>query len=188
MSLISSNLPLPMNIDSKNNNDLNNSKIINEFRKELEIIANTGETHYSWNELKPYIIYFYKKNINSFPSNNIISINLKFLDSGELVHQNKNIAMNNENEESNKKDIISSDDEEENKNTNKNFTESKTNNDLFVNRDNTDCDIIEYINKLHLMPFTIQRIAELLIEPTKYYASSRTYNKAFAKLVNIDFD
>lgn len=188
MSLLSANLPLPMNIDSRNNIDLNNSKIINEIREELEIIANTGETHYSWNELKPYIIYFYKKNINSFPSNSIISINLKFLDNGEQEHPNKNILNNNENEEKNKKDIISSDDEEENKKINKNFTETKTNNDLFINRDNTDCDIIEYINKLHLMPFTIQRIAELLLEPTKYYTNSRTYNKAFTKLVNIDFD
>ena len=45
-----------------------------------------------------------------------------------------------------------------------------------------------FINKMNLMPFTIQRIAELLLEPKKYYSSLLKYNRAFYKLVNIDFD
>ena len=49
-------------------------------------------------------------------------------------------------------------------------------------------DILEFINKINLMPFTIQRIAELLLEPKKYYSSLLKYNRAFYKLVNIDFD
>ena len=53
--------------------------------------------------------------------------------------------------------------------------------------ENITDDIIEYINKIRIMPFTIQRIAELLLEPEKYYKSLLKYNRAFNKLVNIDF-
>ena len=48
-------------------------------------------------------------------------------------------------------------------------------------------EIIENINNIKIMPFTLQRIAELLLEPEKYYSSLLKYNRAFNKLVNIDF-
>ena len=54
--------------------------------------------------------------------------------------------------------------------------------------ENIEKDIVEFINKINLMPFTIQRIAELLLEPKKYYSTLLKYNRAFYKLVNIDFD
>ena len=54
--------------------------------------------------------------------------------------------------------------------------------------ENIEKDIVEFINKINLMPFTIQRIAELLLDPKKYYSSLLKYNRAFFKLVNIDFD
>ena len=54
--------------------------------------------------------------------------------------------------------------------------------------ENIEKDIVEFINKMNLMPFTIQRIAELLLEPNKYYSTLLKYNRAFYKLVNIDFD
>ena len=54
-------------------------------------------------------------------------------------------------------------------------------------QENITKEIIEYINKIKIMPFTIQRIAELLLEPEKYYSTLPKYNRAFNKLVNIDF-
>ena len=56
-----------------------------------------------------------------------------------------------------------------------------------INNENITNDIIDYINKITIMPFTIQRIAELLLEPEKYYSSLLKYNRAFNKLVNMDF-
>lgn len=53
---------------------------------------------------------------------------------------------------------------------------------------NVDDDIIEYMTNLNKIPFTLQRMAELLIEPTKYYKNANKYNNAFKKLVNIDYD
>lgn len=53
---------------------------------------------------------------------------------------------------------------------------------------NIDEDIIEYINGLNKMPFTLQRMAELLLDPTRHYKKTNKYNSAFKKLVNIDFD
>ena len=54
--------------------------------------------------------------------------------------------------------------------------------------ENIEKDIVEFINKMNYMPFTIQRIAELLLEPKKYYSTLLKYNRAFYKLVNIDLD
>lgn len=53
---------------------------------------------------------------------------------------------------------------------------------------NIDDDIIEYMTNLNKMPFTLQRMAELIIEPSKYYKNANKYNNAFKKLVNIDYD
>lgn len=52
--------------------------------------------------------------------------------------------------------------------------------------DNIDKDIIEYIINLNKMPFTLQRISELLLYPNQYYKTADKYNSAFKKLVNID--
>ena len=65
-----------------------------------------------------------------------------------------------------------------------NFTKTEK---IYIDNENITNDIIDYINKIKIMPFTIQRIAELLLEPEKYYTSLAKYNRAFNKLVNIDF-
>ena len=38
------------------------------------------------------------------------------------------------------------------------------------------------------MPFTLQRMAELILEPKKYYETPFKFNYAFKKLVNIELD
>lgn len=53
---------------------------------------------------------------------------------------------------------------------------------------NEDEEIIDYINNLNKIPFTLQRIAELLLEPKLYYKTANKYNSAFKKLVNIEPD
>lgn len=68
----------------------------------------------------------------------------------------------------------------ENQETNKKGTDKKIT--------NIDEDIIEYINGLNKIPFTLQRMAELLLDPKRHYKNSNKYNSAFKKLVNIDFD
>ena len=68
----------------------------------------------------------------------------------------------------------------ENQETNKQGTDKKIT--------NIDEDIIEYINGLNKIPFTLQRMAELLLDPKRHYKNSDKYNSAFKKLVNIDFD
>lgn len=70
--------------------------------------------------------------------------------------------------------------EKENQEMNKQETDKKIT--------NVDEDIIEYLNGLNKMPFTLQRMAELLLDPTRHYKKSNKYNSAFKKLVNIDFD
>lgn len=52
--------------------------------------------------------------------------------------------------------------------------------------DNIDKDIVDYIVNLNKMPFTLQRMAELLLYPNQYYKTADKYNSAFKKLVNID--
>ena len=53
---------------------------------------------------------------------------------------------------------------------------------------NIDEDIIYYLSNMKKMPFTLQRMAELLLEYNIYYKSAFKFNFAFKKLVNIDLD
>lgn len=55
-------------------------------------------------------------------------------------------------------------------------------------KDNIDEDIIEYLGSFTKIPFTLQRMAELILEPKLYYNKASKYNSAFKKLVNIDFE
>ena len=62
-------------------------------------------------------------------------------------------------------------------------------NDSLNNKTNyIDNDIIEYLNSLTKIPFTLQRMAELIVEPQLYYTCPDKYNNAFKKLVNIEFE
>lgn len=70
---------------------------------------------------------------------------------------------------------------------------------IFVNTKYPDCsnklgeqfnDVLQDLIDLFLLfedtpPFTIQRIAEVLLEPEKYYKSSRKYCYALERLLNI---
>ena len=53
---------------------------------------------------------------------------------------------------------------------------------------NIDEDIIYYLTNMKKMPFTLQRMSELLLEYNIYYKSAFKFNFAFKKLVNIDLD
>ena len=53
---------------------------------------------------------------------------------------------------------------------------------------NIDEDIIYYLSNMKKMPFTLQRMSELLLEYNIYYKSAFKFNFAFKKLVNIDLD
>lgn len=199
-------------LQGNSNNKIKENKIFFDIQKELEIIANTGIPNYSWKDLKPYIINYYKQNMDLFPLNNIISIDLGYINSGSKINNennNRNVNklneemknQNNDNkknkiDEDNNKEInenkISCDDNEESIN---NQIKEKINNDEENKEDNfpakstnIDSNIISFIDRMNIMPFTIQRIAELLLSPKRYYSSSKTYNKAFFKLVNIDLD
>ena len=46
-------------------NNLIDTKKLDIFHKELQMIAKTGNTLYSWEELKPYILYYYEKNVKN---------------------------------------------------------------------------------------------------------------------------
>ena len=186
------------------NNDYLNFSIDNQnlikITKELENIALTGETKYSWNELKPYIIYFYEKNVKNFSINKKNSMDLSYLNSGEISFpfsdkkeiKEEQMDLNNSHEHN----IL----EEKNLNLDGDFNLSDENHfadevirmNKVNNKNNIDedieKDILEFINKINSIPFTIQRIAELLLDPKKYYSSLAKYNRAFYKLVNIDFD
>jgi len=56
------------------------------------------------------------------------------------------------------------------------------------NSKNIDEEIIYYLINMTKMPFTLQRMAELILEPKKYYATPFKFNYAFKKLVNIELD
>lgn len=68
--------------NSQNNCTINNENLniqideqkLNIIIKELENIAITGKTKYSWEELKPYVIYFYQKNVKFFPINKKVQL------------------------------------------------------------------------------------------------------------------
>ena len=53
---------------------------------------------------------------------------------------------------------------------------------------NIDEEIIYYLTNMSKMPFTLQRMAELILEPKKYYETPFKFNNAFKKLVNIKLD
>ena len=74
--------------------------------------------------------------------------------------------------------------QEQEQEQNTNFLKTKKN---YEEDQNYHKDIIDCINQIKTIPFTIQRIAELLLEPEKYYSNVLKYNRAFYKLVNIDF-
>ena len=67
--LMSNNLEDNSNIKQNIPNNLLNSEQINIFLKELQNIAKTGDTLYSWEQLKPSILYFYEKNVKNFEEN-----------------------------------------------------------------------------------------------------------------------
>ncbi len=198
-------------------NNLLNSEQINIFLKELQNIAKTGDTLYSWEQLKPYILYFYEKNVKFFEENkkviegynysekkSIGDIGLNFFEKkSSSINISKELEFNLNNDHENFNDY-----DKHNANSNSNLFEDfnfHLNNNsinlnlheqninfmkpekIHINNENITSDIIDYINKIKIMPFTIQRIAELLLEPEKYYTSLVKYNRAFNKLVNIDF-
>ena len=198
-------------------NNLLNSEQINIFLKELQNIAKTGDTLYSWEQLKPYILYFYEKNVKFFEENkkviegynysekkSIGDIGLNFFEKkSSSINISKELDFNLNNDHENFNDY-----DKHNANSNSNLFEDfnfHLNNNsinlnlheqninfmkpekIHINNENITSDIIDYINKIKIMPFTIQRIAELLLVPEKYYTSLVKYNRAFNKLVNIDF-
>ena len=198
-------------------NNLLNSEQINIFLKELQNIAKTGDTLYSWEQLKPYILYFYEKNVKFFEENkkviegynysekkSIGDIGLNFFEKkSSSINISKELDFNLNNDHENFNDY-----DKHNANSNSNLFEDfnfHLNNNsinlnlheqninfmkpekIHINNEDITSDIIDYINKIKIMPFTIQRIAELLLEPEKYYTSLVKYNRAFNKLVNIDF-
>jgi hypothetical protein len=193
---------IPQKSSYINNVDLNNlidDQKLDILNKELENIAITGTTKYSWNELKPYIIYFYEKNVKNYLESQKICQDINFLNSEVLPFpfsdkkesKEMHLDLNNSNEhtllEDKNLNLIGdfhlNDENHLPEEVNKMNNNNK--NDL---DENIEKDIVEFINKINLMPFTIQRIAELLLDPKKYYSSLLKYNRAFFKLVNIDFD
>ena len=213
--LMSNNLEDNSNIKQNIPNNLLNSEQINIFLKELQNIAKTGDTLYSWEQLKPYILYFYEKNVKNFEENkkaigglnfsekkSIGDIGLNFFEKkSNSINNSKELELNLINDHDNFNDYdrhnINSNIFEDlnfhlnNNSINLNLHEQNINfmkpEKIHINNENITSDIIDYINKIKIMPFTIQRIAELLLEPEKYYTSLAKYNRAFNKLVNIDF-
>jgi hypothetical protein len=216
-------LLIPNNVQNNSNikedlpNNLLDSNQINIFFKELQSIAKTGNTSYTWEELKPYILYYYEKNTKMFKGNENNFDGINFSDkksNGNLgfnflekkssnINYSKELDLNLSNEHFN----YNEDDNDKHINNNLlddfNF-QLNNNNSMNLNLheqnfsfakatknnkedENITKDIIDYINKIRIMPFTIQRIAELLLEPEKYYSSLVKYNRAFNKLVSIDF-
>ena len=200
------------NIKEEIQNNLPDLKKINLFLTEFQNIAKTGNSFYSWEQLKPYVIYYYEKNVKFFEENknkkDVISFsnkkstgflgmnlldkkdsNSKELDINNIINENdteKNISLNiskdfNFHEEYND-NIMNMNINLQNQNSNLIKEEKNVSED-----ENITQEIIENINNIKIMPFTIQRISELLLEPEKYYSSLEKYNRAFNKLVNIDF-
>ena len=213
--LMSNNLEDNSNIKQNIPNNLLNSEQINIFLKELQNIAKTGDTLYSWEQLKPSILYFYEKNVKNFEENkkaigglnfsekkSIGDIGLNFFEKkSNSINNSKELELNLINDHDNFNDYdrhnINSNIFEDlnfhlsNNSGNLNLHEQNINftkpEKIYINNENITNDIIDYINKIKIMPFTIQRIAELLLEPEKDYTSLAKYNRAFNKLVNIDF-
>ena len=200
------------NIKEEIQNNLPDLKKSNLFLTEFQNIAKTGNSFYSWEQLKPYVIYYYEKNVKFFEekkskkdvisfsnkkSSGFLGMNLldkkdsnsKELDINNIINENdteKNISLNiskdfNFHEEYND-NIMNMNINLQNQNSNLIKEEKNVSED-----ENITQEIIENINIIKVMPFTIQRIAELLLEPEKYYSTLEKYNRAFNKLVNIDF-
>ena len=70
--------------NSTNKKDIPNNLIdqdkLNIFLNEFQSIAKTGNTLYSWEELKPYVIYYYEKNVKNFEENKKIFDGINFSD------------------------------------------------------------------------------------------------------------
>ena len=193
---------IPQKTSYINNVDLNNlidDQKLDILNKEIENIAITGTTNYSWNELKPYVIYFYEKNVKNYLESQKICPDINFIHSEELPFpfsdkkesKEMHIDLNNSNEhnllEDKNLNLIGDFHLNDENHLPEEVTKMNNNNKNDLD-ENIEKDIVEFINKINLMPFTIQRIAELLLDPKKYYSSLLKYNRAFFKLVNIDFD
>ena len=57
------------NIKEEIQNNLPDLKKLNLFLTEFQNIAKTGNSFYSWEQLKPYVIYYYEKNVKFFEEN-----------------------------------------------------------------------------------------------------------------------
>ena len=204
----SNSFPNNSNIKQEIPNNLLDTKNINIFSQELHSIAKTGKTLYTWEQLKPYILFFYEKNVKIFQDNkngfnlsdkkNNGDIAINFVEKKDSNIKGLDLNINNDNHNDIEKHMNINLEEdfnfqEDNNDNIMNLNIQEKNNNYIIKEKNqneyeniTD-DIIEYINKIKIMPFTIQRIAELLLEPEKYYKSLFKYNRAFNKLVNIDF-
>ena len=193
---------IPQKSSYINNVDLNSlidDQKLDILNKELENIAITGTTKYSWNELKPYVIYFYEKNVKNYLESQKICSDINFLNSEVLPFpfsdkkesKEMHLDLNNSNEhtllEDKNLNLIGDFHLNDENHLPEEVIKMNNNNKNDLD-ENIEKDIVEFINKINLMPFTIQRIAELLLDPKKYYSSLLKYNRAFFKLVNIDFD
>ena len=200
------------NIKEEIQNNLLNTKNLNLFLTEFQIIAKTGCTKYTWEQLKPYVIYYYEKNVKFFEENKnkFDSINLSNKKSSGYSGMNLLDKKDSNIKELDLNNIINENDVEKNISSNiskefnfhEEYNDNLMNINMNLNNQNSNLmkeeiyenenesitkEIIENINNIKIMPFTLQRIAELLLEPEKYYSSLLKYNRAFNKLVNIDF-
>ena len=188
--------------DNENLNIPDDIKNLNIINKEMKNIAATGKSSLSWKELKPYIIYFYEKNVKNLSEKqkNIVELNkvnnedlhFPFHEKKESKDEQMDLNNSHENNSFDDKNLNLIGDfhlNDENHLIYEDFKLKKENSNILDTKDeNIEKDIIEFINNIKLMPFTIQRIVELLLEPYKYYSTLLKYNRAFYKLVNIDFD
>ena len=148
-------------------------------KKENEYDSLKKDNEINTNEKKENTIINFDEELNNI-KNKAISIyewnDLKqyFIEKYKSVIQEYN-KIENENDNQNKKKI------DETKN------ESQDINNLNTIQ-NIDEDIIYYLTNMKKMPFTLQRMAELLLEYNIYYKSAFKFNFAFKKLVNIDLD
>lgn len=185
-------------MENGNLNSLIKNKNLNSINKELENIALTGTSKLSWKELQPFIAYFYEQNLKKFSEirkNSVESNNNVELNSPLKEIKDEQMDLNNSNEHNLLEEKALNLIDEYHLNNLNNVDDimkiNKDSNTIIVTDEkdkNIEKDIVEFINKINIMPFTIQRIAELLLDPTKYYSTLLKYNRAFYKLVNIDFD
>ena len=102
-----------------------------------------------------------------------------------FIQKYKSVIMEyNKIEDSMENSTNKKDEEEKNEEEKK---EEEKNDELDKNK-NIDDDIIYYLSNMKKMPFTLQRMAELLLEYNIYYKNALKFNFAFKKLVNIDLE